>query len=105
MAKEFYIPREILSHIISYYPCRYLKTPHYRAYMEDNIVTNYVIDNEYIIEEDRMRMIVANELIQPSQYLTINLLSNVIDEYGSKSRRACYNNSLMDYIKVWKSMY
>ena len=105
MAQGFYIPREILSHIISFYPCRYLKPLHYKAYMEDNVVTNYVIEKEYIIEEDRMMMIVPNELIQPSQNLTINLLTNIIDEYGSKTRRACYNNSVMDYMKVWKSMH
>lgn len=104
MSKDFYIPREILSHIISFYPCRYLKTSHYKAYMEDNVVTNYVIEKEYIMEEDRM-MIVPNELIQPSENLTINLLTNIIDEYGSKTRRACYNNSVMDYIKIWKSMH
>ena len=105
MAQGFYIPREILAHIISFYPCRYLKPLHYKAYMEDNVVTNYVIEKEYIIEEDRMMMIVPNELIQPSQNLTINLLTNIIDEYGSKTRRACYNNSVMDYMKVWKSMH
>lgn len=112
MKQEFYIPHEILSHIISFYPCRYLKPLHYKAYMEDNVVTNYVIEKEYIIEEDRMMMIVPNELIivpneliQPSHNLTINLLTNIIDEYGSKTRRACYNNSVMDYIKVWKSMH
>ena len=105
MVQEYYIPREILSHIISFYPCRYLKPLHYKAYMKDNIVTNYVIEKEYIIEEDRMMMIVPNELIQPSQDLTINLLTNIIDEYGRKTRTACYNNSVMDYIKVWRSMH
>lgn len=105
MPKKFYIPREILSHIISFYPCRYLNPPHYTAYMEDNVVTNYVIEKEYIIEEDRMMMIVPTELIQPSHNLTINLLTNIIDEYGSKTRCACYNNSVMDYIKIWKSMH
>ena len=104
MNQEFYIPREILAHIITFYPYRYLKPPHYKAYMEDNVVTNYVIEKEYIIEEDIM-MIVPNELIQSSQDLTISLLTNLIDEYGSKTRRACYNNSVMDYIKVWKSMH